>query len=101
MRAMDAHWILTAIWIVWGLVWASGAIHNKQTLKVQASASRKGQALLVIAGFILLGTKLGHIGPLGWRYLPDAEWVPWICTATTAAPAISPISAHVLLAPNR
>ena len=97
---MDAHWILTAIWIVWGLVWASGAIHNKQTLKVQASTSRKGQALLVIAGFILLGTKLGRIGPLGWRYLPDAEWVAWMGTATTGAGAIWAIWARVLLGRN-
>src|SRR5260370_28079315 len=100
MRAVGARWILTAMWLVRGLVWAAAATQNKQALKVRASASRKGQGLVVIAGFILLGTKLGHIGPLGWRYLPDAEGVAWMGTAITGAGAIWAIWARVLLGRN-
>jgi protein-S-isoprenylcysteine O-methyltransferase Ste14 len=100
MKAMNAHRILSAIWIVWGLVWAAGAIRNKQTLKTQSSASRKWQALMVIAGFMLLGTRLGRIGPLGWRFLPDEEWVAWMGTAITAAGAVWAIWARFLLGRN-
>jgi protein-S-isoprenylcysteine O-methyltransferase Ste14 len=87
-------------WLVLAIVWVTGALKGKRTLKSQTTASRSIQVALMIAGYILLANQRLEYGFLAVRFVPDAEWIRIAGLLVAIAGAAFAIWARIMLGRN-
>lgn len=72
--------MINALWILFLVYWALGALRVKQTERRETSTWRLATLALVVAGASLIFSRspyLGalHLGSLRDRFVPDREWI--------------------------
>jgi protein-S-isoprenylcysteine O-methyltransferase Ste14 len=66
---------LSAAWITFLIYWIIKAGKTRETQRKESWESRYGVTLVLIAGYILIFNRHTRIGPLRWRFVPDAPSV--------------------------
>ncbi|HVY69240.1 MAG TPA: isoprenylcysteine carboxylmethyltransferase family protein [Verrucomicrobiae bacterium] len=72
------HWLIPALWGVWGAYWWLASRKTTQTRSAEAPATRLVHLMLIYAAFGLMLAPGLRNSPLGGRWLPDTAAVFWI-----------------------
>jgi len=90
---------IEAAWIAVGIVWLIAALASKKATRSEPASSRLLHMAIMVAAFVLFSGRL-RLGPLAWRFVPDAPAVAWTGVALTAAGCAFAIWARILLGGN-
>jgi protein-S-isoprenylcysteine O-methyltransferase Ste14 len=71
------HTIAGIAWLVFLLVWGIGAFTSKRDARRLPAGSVAIHVAVLALGMCLLFVRALRVGPLGWRILPDRDWVEW------------------------
>ena len=83
MKMLNAWHINLWAWYTWAAYWAITALNTKRSKAEEpASARLFTMGSLAVAFELLFGDRL-RVGPLAWRFLPDAAWIAWLGAALT------------------
>ena len=96
----DLHFYIDAAWIVVGIVWLASASRTKRTTRAQTPGSRLVQLSLGATAFVLMFNSYAAIGPLAWRFVPDAAAIAYTGLALTLAGTGFAIWARAFLGRN-
>ncbi len=95
--------VLTLIdysWLAIGILWLVTSILAKPAMRVQSVSSRATQALLSIAGFLLIFKSSWNLGPLNERIVPSSAAVDYLGCALTLGGILFAIWARFFLGTN-
>ncbi len=85
VRVYDVHVYIDAAWIATGVVWLAGAVRTKRNAQAQTFRSRLAHLSLPLAAAVLLFNSHLAIGPLAWRFVPNAAFIAYGGLALTLA----------------
>lgn len=88
------------IWIAVGIVWLFGVFTAKRAARSEPAGSRLAQLGIMAPAFALLFSSRLRVGPLAWRFVPDAPGIAWAGLAVTAAGCAFAVWARLMLGGN-
>jgi protein-S-isoprenylcysteine O-methyltransferase Ste14 len=97
---VDAYRYAERIWAAVGIVWLIGALASKRAVRREAASSRLLHIATTAAAYALIFAGGLSLGPLAWRFVPEAPLIAWTGLALTAVGCAFAIWARLLLGGN-
>jgi len=76
---------VTALWIVWLLYWIVSAWSVRRNERGESGSQRFLTALVLGIGGFLIFARQSHLGPLDWRFVPEAISIHVLALAMVVA----------------